>query len=77
MGSHSSRQHGRERVVAAPEMVVQRGRGVEGYQPEKKQPDHFVHLQELPRERAVLANQRRQLTEKEQVHSLTVCVGVE
>ena len=58
-------------------MVVQRGRGVKGYQSEKKEPDHVVHFQELPRERAVLADQGWQLTEEEQVHSVAVRIGVE
>ena len=77
MVSHSARQHRRERVVAAPEMVVQRGRAVNGNQPEKKEPDDFVHFQELSCERAVVANQGWQLTEEEQVHSVAVRVGVE
>jgi hypothetical protein len=59
MVSHSARQHRHERVVPAPEMVVQCGRGVEVYQPEKKQPDHFVRFQEVPCEPAVLADQGR------------------
>jgi hypothetical protein len=56
---HSLRQHGLEGVVAAPEMVVERRRGVKPNQAEEKEPDHLVHLQELLRERAVLADQRR------------------
>jgi len=58
-------------------MVVQRGRGVNGYQAKKKKSHHFVHFQELLRERAILANQGCQLTEEEKVHSVAVRVGVE
>ena len=36
-----------------------------------------MHRQELLRERAVLADQRRQVTEEEQVHAVAVRVGVE
>jgi len=36
-----------------------------------------VHLQELLHERAVLADQRRQLAEEEQVHPVAVRVGLE
>ena len=58
-------------------MMVQRGRGVEGYQPEKKQPDYVMRFQESPREQAVLTDHGWQLTEEEPVHSLTMRVCVE
>jgi len=50
---------------------------VERKQTEEKEPDCLVHRQELLRERAVLADQRRQVTEEEQVHAVAVRVGVE
>ena len=75
--SHSLRQHGLERVVATPEMVVEHRRGMKRNQAKEKEPDCLVHLQELPRERAVLADKRRQLAEEEQVHPVALRVGVE
>src|SRR5205809_81003 len=66
LAPHSLRQHGLERVVAAPEMVVERRRGMKRYQAEKKKPDRLVHLQELCRQWAVPVDQRRQLAEEEQ-----------
>ena len=47
-------------------MVVERRCGMKRNQAEQKKPDRFVHLQELLRERAVPADQRRQLAEEEQ-----------
>ena len=73
---HLFRQHSLERAVAAPEMVVKRGRGMKRNQAQEKEPNRFVHLQELLREWAVLANQRRKLDEEEQVHPVAVGVGL-
>jgi len=74
---HSLRQHGLERVVAAPEMVVERRRGMKRNQAEEKEPNGLVHRQELLREWAVLANERRQLAVQEQIHPVAVRVGLE
>jgi len=74
---HPLRQHCLERVVAAPEMVVERRRAMKRNQGEKKEPDRFVHSQELLRECAVLTDQRRQLAKEEQVHPVAVRVGLE
>src|SRR3954452_13269101 len=74
---HSLGQHRLERVVAAPEMVVERRRGMQRNQAEEKEPDRLVHLQELLREQAVLADQRWQLAKEEQVHPLAVGIGLE
>ena len=74
---HSLRQHGLERVVAAPEMVVERRQGVKRNQAEEKKPDRLVHHQELFGERRVPLDKRRQLAEEEQVCSLAVRIGVE
>ena len=46
-------------------------------QAEEKEADRLVHLQELLRERAVLADQRRQLAEEEQVRPVAMGVGVQ
>jgi hypothetical protein len=74
---HSLREHRLERAVAAPEMVVECGRGMQRNNAEEKEPDRLLHLQEPLRERAVPADQRRQVAEEEQVHPIAMRVGVE
>jgi hypothetical protein len=49
-------------------MVVERRRGMKRNQAEEKESDGFVHLQKLLGERAVCADQRRQLAEEKQIH---------
>jgi hypothetical protein len=51
-------------------MVVERRRDMKRNQAEEKEPDSHVHLQELLGERAVGADQRRQLAEEKQILSL-------
>ena len=46
-------------------------------QAEEKEADRLVHLQELLRERPVLADQRRQLAEEEKVRPVAMGVGVQ
>jgi hypothetical protein len=41
---HSLREHGAERVVAAPEMVEERRRGMQRNQAEEKEPERLVDL---------------------------------
>jgi hypothetical protein len=61
---HSRRQHGFERAVAAPEMVVERRRGMKRDQAEEKEPDRRVRLPQLLGEGAVPADHRRQLPDE-------------
>src|SRR6516165_1339243 len=58
-------------------MVVERRRGKKRNQREEKEPDRLVNLQELLREWAVPADQRRQVAQEEQVHPVPVRVSVE
>ena len=46
-------------------------------QAEEKEPDCLVHRQELLRERTVLADQRRQPAEEEQINPVAVGIGLE
>jgi hypothetical protein len=48
---HCLRQHGLERIVAAPEMVVKRRQGMKRNQAKEKKPDRLVHRQQLLGER--------------------------
>jgi len=73
--SSSLGQHGPERVVATPEMVVERRCGMKGDYAYQKKSDRRMRLSQLPRKRPVSANQRRQLTEEEQVHPVAVSIG--
>src|ERR1700720_3910488 len=77
LAANTLRQHRLERVVVAPEMVVEGRRGMKRNQTEEKEPNRLVHHQELLRERAVLGDQRRQLAEQEQVHPVAVRIGLE
>ena len=70
-------QHGVERVVAAPEMVIERRRGVKRNHAEEKESDRLVQRQELFRKRAVPTDQRWQLAEEKQIHPIAVGVGMQ
>ena len=74
---HTLRQHGFEGVVAAPEMVIKRRRGMKRNQAEENEPNRLMYRQELLGEQRFPLDQRRQLAEEEHVRPLAVRIGLE
>jgi hypothetical protein len=57
-------------------MVEERGRDMQRDQAEQQEADGLMHRQELPVDRAIATDQRRELAEEEQVHAVAVRVGL-
>jgi hypothetical protein len=71
------RQHCRERIVTPPKVMEKRGRHMKCNEAEQGKADSLMGAQQLLRERPILLDQRRQLSDEEQVHVIAMSVSLQ